>query len=84
LESAPTATATMELPTRQSLRRTATAKAAPAPEAAPQPISAPAAQPVYWDEPRLSLAERLGPIGIILAAMLAAALTWILSMYLFQ
>jgi serine/threonine-protein kinase len=56
-----------------------------------QPAAEPAAtkphaqwNPFLLDDPEPNWAERLGPIGVIIGAVLAAGGTWILSMYLFQ
>jgi serine/threonine protein kinase len=76
--------APLTLPTRQSLRGAPAPAAAPAP---PTPEPRRAANPFLLDEPRkrrFSLDEKLGPVGLIVGALLAAAATWLLSLYLFH
>jgi serine/threonine-protein kinase len=77
------------LPTRQSLRPDLVpapvpiaAVAAPAAEA-----SQAAAHAFFLDEPsrfRMSLETKLGPVGLVVGAMLAAAITWLASWWLFR
>ena len=74
---------TVALPTRQTVRKQA-----------PAPVEVPVAAVVAAeDEPALATAEaveegrtweeRLGPVGVILCALLACALAWFLTMYMF-
>jgi serine/threonine-protein kinase len=75
----------LHLPTRENLR------GGPGPGLASTPLpSSPGLrpapvrfQPVPF-EPEKSLDERVGPIGLIAGAIVAAALTWVLSMWLFR
>jgi serine/threonine-protein kinase len=72
------------LPTRQSLRGDPDAPTSPAP---PTPGPKRKANPYLLAEPgraSFSLEEKLGPVGLILGAVLAAAATWLLSLYLFH
>jgi serine/threonine-protein kinase len=72
------------LPTRQSLRGDPAPAAAPP---APAPESRRASNPFLLEQPgrsRFSLEEKLGPVGLIVGALLAAAATWFLSLYLFH
>lgn len=73
-----------KLPTRRSVQP------ARAPEPQPKAVAAaPAPHPQHYnpfllEEPEISWVERLGPVGVIVGAILAASATWIVSMFLFK
>ncbi len=82
--SARVAVAHGNLPTRQSLRPD-TAAAVETPEPVVQVRSQRMIQPFALDEPApRSLEERFGMVGIIASVLLAAAVTWLVSLWLFQ
>ncbi len=73
------------LPTRRSIHQARTLepeRASPSVAAEQAPHSQP--QSFYFDEPEVNWVERFGPFGVMIAAILAAAATWIVSMFLFQ
>jgi hypothetical protein len=72
-----------QLPTRRSVRPRATAEAVRTPADVVQPKPRPH-NPFLIEEPEDNWIERLGPLGVIVGAILAASGTWVLSMYLFQ
>src|SRR5262249_41232740 len=76
-------TAAPNLPTRHSMRPAAAHEhPTAAPVAAPvQPAPRPY-NPFQLEEPKRSWAEQLGPIGIVIGAILAAAGTWPFTLYL--
>jgi serine/threonine-protein kinase len=74
------------VPTRDSLRGSEPAQPPPTangvPAAAPI-IRRPAMIPIDTDVPG-SLEERVGPVGIFVGAIMAACLTWVVSLWLFK
>ncbi len=73
------------LPTRQSLRPEAAAVAVQTAEPEIQVRSQRIVQPFALEEPaKRSLEERFGMVGIVASVLLAAGLTWLVSLWLFQ
>jgi serine/threonine-protein kinase len=73
-----------KLPTRKSLQSsrvpvTKPRSASVIPEPSPQQHN-----PFLLEEPEVTLLERLGPVGVIVGAIVAAAATWVASMFLFK
>jgi hypothetical protein len=69
------------LPSRESLR-----DGKPAAGPTPAPESAPQENINYWsdDEVPWSVEERLGPVGIFIGAVVAASMTWLLTLWIFK
>jgi hypothetical protein len=69
------------LPSRESLR-----DGKPAVGSTPAPELAPQENINYWsdDDVPWSVEERLGPVGIFIGAVVAASMTWLLTLWIFK
>ena len=94
LAAAPSSAPAPVLPTRQSLGRTkpsgeikipVTPASAPTPPAPSRPAAdrAPKAAPAPPASPTMSWEERLGPVGIVVSALIVCALAWLVTWRLF-
>jgi serine/threonine-protein kinase len=74
-----------QLPTRQSLRSDSAAVAVQTAEPEVQVRNQRTVQPFALEQPsKRSLEERFGMVGIVASVLLAAGLTWLASLWLFQ
>jgi serine/threonine-protein kinase len=73
------------LPTRESLREESQA---PAPVPASQPASAlpdeEVSTPSFEEYEPISIEQRLGPVGLFVGAVMAASVTWLLTLWMFK